>query len=111
MIRFSPAILAAVLAAAPIPTFAQSWPVSGTASAPAMTDRRDGVALATARVAAWSVARRASDDHKRRIVLKTPPEASELRRTPEVELRPRAEWLYDEGLSIGAGGLAYKERF
>lgn len=105
-----PAIVAIALAIAPAPALAQTWAASGAAGAPAMDARQDGVSIATARVAAWSQERQRFAE-RRRIVLTTRAEAGDLQKTPEVEVRPRTEWLSDEGLRISPTRVAYKERF
>lgn len=111
MNRPPPLVIAVVLAAAPLPALGQAWPAAGTAGAPTMRAQDDGVARAAAQVAAWSRSQEPTSRNGKRVVLQAKLEADDLRSQPEVDLKPKAEWVEDDGLRLGASGLAYKQRF
>lgn len=101
---------AAALAATPLAALAQGWPAASATGTTKLAAGGDGVATATARVAAWSRTHRAliGRDH---VVLRPQPDAADVRQTPDVDVRPRAEWLEDERFDVSPTRVAYRQRF
>lgn len=104
----------AVVASIPIPAFAQSWPATIVAGAPQMAPRatpptlsveRDVIVLRPSGTAPTQpgAARRASA-----VVIRAP---GHIRDVPDVQIRPKAAWLDDQGLRLSPTRVAFKQRF
>jgi hypothetical protein len=97
------------VATAPIPTLAQTWPATVVAGAPQMAANGSPPALTIDRSV---IVRRPTG---------TPPPQPRLRlrlqtlapHAPlaDVEIRPKADWLDDQGLRLTPTRVAFKRRF
>jgi hypothetical protein len=99
---------ATVLAAAPVPALAQTWPASVVAAGPRMAE-------APAR--AFVVIDRDARLQRRALgVPPTEPRIAPLRLSaaedvPTVDIRPKYDWSDDQGLRVGPTRVAFKRRF
>jgi len=100
-------IVMAVVAAAPIPAVAQTWPAAVAASAPRMA--RPLVAVTHDA----SMLRRPHGVRPTQPAYPAPLRFSsvEAEDAPQVELRARAEWSDDRGFRVGPARVAFSRRF
>jgi hypothetical protein len=106
-------VAAAALGAAPLPAFAQNWPATATAAAPAMTEPTT-VAFVQAKPAPRpdTLVRTPLRLTEQRVaeVLRSGPSVEDGEVSP-VSMRPKDEWFDDEGFRFADKRLAYKRRF
>jgi hypothetical protein len=98
----------AVVALAPVPVLAQTWPATVVAAGPRM---------AAAPTRAFVVIERDARLQRRPPgVPRTEPHVAPLRLSaaadvPQVDIRPKDEWTADEGFRLGPTRVAFKRRF
>lgn len=98
----------AVLVAAPVPALAQAWPATVVAGSQKMAQTATAPAPARAIDDARSTRRAADPTHARSRLKLTTVDIDEV---PEVDIRPKDEWLDDQGLRVSPTRVAFKRRF
>ena len=104
-------IVAAAVAAAPIPVLAQTWPAGVVAAGPRMAAAQGQPLVVVVRDA--RILRRPGGIPPTQPTDRLPLRLSSVEsdEVPLVELRPKDEWTEDEGFSVSATRVAFKRRF
>ena len=103
-------LLAALVAAAPVPALAQAWPATVVAAGPRLAQTATVNPLVRIEHDG-RLTRRAIDLPPTQPAARLKLSTVDIDDVPEVEIRPKAEWFDDQGLRVSPTRVAFKRRF